>query len=95
MRDPHRCLVPERAGRFVFCGTVRQDASRHRFPRVSRSRCFRLRGIAPFGVRTFLLPQAVSGKAILRLSKIEDKISLGRTDLKPLMVRQTELSLER
>ena len=44
-------------GRFVFCGTIRQDASRHRCPRVST--CFSrwLRGIAPFGVRTFLLPR--------------------------------------
>ena len=31
----HEGLVPERAGRFVFCGTIRQGASRHHFPRVS------------------------------------------------------------
>ena len=42
-------------GQFVFCGTVRRDASRRRLPRVSSARP-RLRGIAPFGVRTFLPP---------------------------------------
>jgi len=53
------------ARRFVFCGTVRRDASRHRLPRVSRNppSCvgnYRLRGIAPFGVRTFLPPRNYS-----------------------------------
>src|SRR6266699_1140740 len=43
-------------GRFVFCGTVRRDASRRRRPRVSRPDKPGLRGIAPFGVRTFLPP---------------------------------------
>jgi hypothetical protein len=34
-----------------------------------------LRGIAPYGVRTFLLPRIASGKAILRPSKIKVNIS--------------------
>jgi len=34
----------------------------------------RLRGIAPYGVRTFLLPQVALGKAILRPSKIKATI---------------------
>ncbi len=45
---------PAEAGRFVFCGTVRRDASRHRRPRVSQPNKPELRGIAPCGVRTFL-----------------------------------------
>ena len=57
----------ERAGRFVFCGTVRRGASRHRLPRVSPAGP-RLRGIAPFGVRTFL--PRLAPEAILRPSKI-------------------------
>ena len=49
-------------GQSVFCGTVRRDASRHHLPRVSRHSLpcvsgYRLRGIAPYGVRTFLLPE--------------------------------------
>ena len=28
--------LSERAGRYVLCGTVRQDASRHHFPHLSR-----------------------------------------------------------
>ena len=65
------------ARRFVFCGTIRRDASRHRRPRVSCNppsfvSNYRLRGIAPFGVRTFL-PWLAPG-AILRPSKIMSKI---------------------
>jgi hypothetical protein len=71
-----------RARRFVFCGTVRQDASRHRFPRVSERRGIRLRGIAPFGVRTFLPLRVAPEKAILRLSKIESSIRRDEPDLK-------------
>jgi hypothetical protein len=52
----HPCRRPckHERWRFVFCGTFRQDASRRRFPRISCSQTSRLRGIAPFGVRTFL-----------------------------------------
>src|SRR5438094_3519886 len=31
----------ERAGRFIFCGTIRRDASQRRLPRLSLIRCFR------------------------------------------------------
>ena len=41
-----------------------------------------LRGIAPFGVRTFLLPRIASGKAILRPSKITLTIPGERRDNK-------------
>src|SRR6185436_454602 len=41
--------------RYLLCGTFRRDASRHRRPRVSPTKSG-LRGIAPYGVRTFLLP---------------------------------------
>jgi|SRR5690348_10110846 len=74
-------LVPERAGRFVFCGTVRQGASRHRFPRVS-STCVGLRGIAPFGVRTFLPPWVAPRKAILRPAQNQEIISREPENLK-------------
>src|SRR5438309_2264397 len=58
--------LKSQARRFLFCGTVRRDASRHRLPRVSRSppsfvSSHRLRGIAPFGVRTFLPPEINRG----------------------------------
>ena len=56
--------------RFVFCGTVRQRASRQRRPRVSPAKP-ELRGIAPCGVRTFL--RSLARPAILRLPKIGDK----------------------
>ena len=46
-----------------------------------------LRGIAPFGVRTFLLPRIASGKAILRPSKITPNICLGRRDDKRFPMR--------
>ena len=39
-----------------------------------------LRGIAPFGVRTFLLPRIAPGKAILRPSKIKLNIPAGHRD---------------
>jgi hypothetical protein len=70
--------LKSQARRFLFCGTVRRDASRHRLPRVSRSppsfvSSHRLRGIAPFGVRTFLPPDNFE-EAILRLSKIAANI---------------------
>ena len=38
----------------------------------------RLRGIAPYGVRTFLLPRIAPGEAILRPSKIRDNIPCRR-----------------
>ena len=50
--------------RYIFCGTVRQDISRHRCPRVSQIYRFRLRGVPPYGVRTFLFQPEL--KAILR-----------------------------
>jgi hypothetical protein len=50
----HPYPASEEAGRFVFCGTVRRQASRPRLPRVSGAPKHRLRGIAPYGVRTFL-----------------------------------------
>ena len=43
--------------------------------RLSCVRPGRLRGIAPFGVRTFLPPRVTSGKAILRPSKIKVSIA--------------------
>ena len=66
-------------GGLSFCGTVRRDASRRHLPRISNRRqpCGgpgQLRGIAPFGVRTFLLPRIAPGKAILRPSKITGTI---------------------
>ncbi len=70
---------PAEAGRYVFCGTVRRQASRHCLPRVSLpAEAERLRGIAPFGVRTFLLYQRFRAtEAILRPSKIGRNITLG------------------
>jgi hypothetical protein len=64
-------LTPPRKGRggLIFCGTVRRDASRHRLPRVSPAQPG-LRGIAPFGVRTFLPLRIPSPRAILRLPRI-------------------------
>ena len=72
-------------GGLIFCGTIRRDASRHRLPRVSRRgpSCVgpaKLRGIAPFGVRTFHLPRIASGKAILRPSKTTVNIRCRRQD---------------
>jgi len=63
--------------RFIFCGTIRRHASRHGLPRVSQSppSCvggYRLRGIAPYGVRTFL--PRLAPEAILRPSKITRNI---------------------
>jgi len=42
----------------------------------------RLRGIAPFGVRTFLLPRITSGKAILRPSEIRRNLPAERDFIK-------------
>jgi len=53
-------------GRFVFCGTVRRDTSRHPRPCVSPTES-ELHGIAPYGVRTFL--PRLAPEAILRPSK--------------------------
>ena len=64
-------------GRFVFCGTVRRDASRRRRPRVSRPDKPGLRGIAPFGVRTFL--PRFAPEAILRPSKTAERIAANWT----------------
>src|SRR3954471_13348412 len=71
--------IQERAGRYVFCGTVRRDASRHRLPRISfPAKAEKLRGIAPFGVRTFLPYQRFRAiEAILRPSKIAGNIPCG------------------
>ena len=68
---------PAEAGRSVFCGTVRRQASRHCLPRVSfPTEAERLRGIAPFGVRTFLLHRRFRAtEAILRPSKIATNIA--------------------
>ena len=40
-------------GRYILCGTIRRDDSRRHLPRVSPAEP-ELRGIAPYGVRTFL-----------------------------------------
>ena len=66
-------------GRFIFCGTFRRHASRRGLPRVSRGGPSyvgprRLRGIAPGGVRTFLLPGIAPRKAILRPPKTNGTI---------------------
>jgi hypothetical protein len=52
--------------RYILCGTFRRDASRRHLPRVSPTES-ELRGIAPCGVRTFLL--RIAPEAILRPSK--------------------------
>ena len=87
--------VSERAGRFIFCGTIRWDASRHRLPRVSHGplSCvggYRLRGIAPFGVRTFL-PRLAPG-AILRLSKIARNIAFAERESKWVLGEKSQNS---
>ena len=46
--------LKQNAGGLIFCGTVRRDDLRRRRPRVSQPHRLELRGIAPFGVRTFL-----------------------------------------
>jgi len=71
---PYR-LMQARDWRFVFCGTIRRDVSRHRLPYISPGNP-ELRGILPYGVRTFL-PLQVKG-AILRSSRIEENIALKR-----------------
>ena len=58
--------IPE--GRFVFCGTVRRDASRRLLPRVSPAKP-ELRGIAPYGVRTFLPALSTSAERSSALPK--------------------------
>ena len=64
---PCRRLLRNTGG-LIFCGTVRQTPTNCRVrPRVSRPHKPGLRGIAPFGVRTFL--PALSNEAILRPSK--------------------------
>jgi hypothetical protein len=70
---PHLFTLIPRTGRYIFCGTIRRDASRRRRPRVSRcpaikNRCSRLRGTAPYGVRTFL-PSDYSEKRFSALPK--------------------------
>jgi len=59
------------SGGLIFCGTIRWDASRHRHPRVSPSGRLaptgpKLRGIPPYGVRTFLpaLSRTASGQLL-------------------------------
>ena len=64
-----------RHGGLSFCGTVRRCASRQHRPRVSPAEP-ELRGIAPYGVRTFL-PQREPG-AILHPS--EAGATIGRTE---------------
>src|SRR6185369_16765121 len=58
--------------RYLLCGTFRQDASRRHSPRVSPAKP-ELRGIAPYGVRTFL--PRLAPEAILRLSKTAGSIA--------------------
>ena len=68
-------------GRYIFCGTLRRDASRHHLPRVSPPHLLmELRGIAPCGVRTFL-PRLALG-AIFRPSKIIQKVPLDHREHK-------------
>ena len=76
VRGSNKIPVLGRAWRFIFCGTVRQQASRLGFPRVSPGlpSCVgtrELRGIAPSGVRTFL----PSGKPKKRSSAFPKSIS--------------------
>jgi hypothetical protein len=56
---PYRSSCEPR--RYILCGTFRRDASRRRLPRVSSAKP-KLRGIAPYGVRTFLPHPAVAGQ---------------------------------
>ena len=72
----------ERGGLFSVALSVR-------VPHGTASRVYpppwrRLRGIAPFSVRTFLLPRVAPEKAILRPSKINKTLSPSRRKLKPL-----------
>jgi hypothetical protein len=63
----------QNAGGLIFCGTVRRDGSRRRRPRISQPDKLELRGIAPFGVRTFLF--RLAPEAILHPSKTTGKIA--------------------
>jgi len=66
------------AGGLIFCGTVRRKAfqlSARVYPlkfQISNLKSQKLRGIAPFGVRTFLF--RLAPKAILRPSKTKNNI---------------------
>ena len=59
--------------RYLLCGTFRRDASRHHLPRVSPTKS-ELRGIAPCGVRTFLLCPALAVQK--RFSALPKPLSL-------------------
>ena len=60
------------AGGLIFCGTVRQKVFQPS-ARVYPRRLSGLRGIAPFGVRTFL--SRLAPGAILRPSKTKDNVA--------------------
>ena len=75
---PYRRLL-RNAGGLIFCGTVRRKAfqlSARVYPmksQISNLKSQKLRGIAPFGVRTFL--PRLAPEAILRPSKTNIKLS--------------------
>jgi hypothetical protein len=82
---------PQRSdsGQTILCGTFRRDASRRHLPRVSHSTPTeaggsKLRGIAPGGVRTFLLPRIASEKAILHPSRTGNTLPEDQPAGKPL-----------
>jgi hypothetical protein len=75
----HAVARESKGGRFIFCGTVRRKV--FQLPaRVYPAAQARLRGIAPFGVRTFLL--RLAPKAILRPSKTNDRLNRAAAFLK-------------
>ena len=67
---------PRRSGRFKFLRHFPSKGISAFPPRVSPALRQRLRGIAPSGVRTFL--PRLAPEAILRPSKIEDNLPVGR-----------------
>ena len=67
-------------GRYILCGTVRRDDSRRHLPRVSPAEPG-LRGIAPYGVRTFL--PWLAPEAILRPSRTTRTLVETQCALKP------------
>ena len=68
----HRRSLRSDDGRYFLCGTFRWDDSRRRRPRVSQQNKPGLRGIALYGVRTFLPQLAL--EAILRSSKTSGRL---------------------
>ena len=67
-----------KAGRYVFCGTIRQDASRHHCPRVSVRRLLASATASYAASRPLVFglssPPNLSGGAILRPSKTTSKV---------------------